>query len=280
MIGEKGDYIVYDCLNCRTLFTSEKVNTAAFDYDNYYHSGNLTVPGFVLERLAEIVRSFEKYRSHNRFLDVGCGAGTLLNIAGNEGWQAEGVEISKPSVEFLQSKGIKVFHGYLSSANFPDDSFDVITAVEILEHITNPEDVIKEINRILRPGGLFWATTPHGRGISARMLGSKWSCVAPPEHLHLFSVTGIKNMLTENGFDRIKILTQGTNPFEIIHTLRQNTAAGNAAETENNYNPVESAYEINASLSSSRWRKAVKGSLNGILNLTKMGDSLKIWAEK
>ena len=112
--------------------------------------------------------SFEKYRRNNRFLDVGCGAGTLLKAARKENWQAEGIEVSRALVELLRRQDIKVFHGDLAAAQFPDNSFDVAAAVEILEHIPEPLDVLREIYRVLRPGGLLWATTPHGSGASAR----------------------------------------------------------------------------------------------------------------
>ena len=69
--------------------------------------------------------------------------------------------------------------------------FDVVIASEVLEHVLDPHAMLVEILRVLRPGGLLWATTPHGRGISARLLGLEWSNVCPPEHLQLFSVAGI-----------------------------------------------------------------------------------------
>ena len=47
---------------------------------------------------------------------------------------------------------------------------------------------------MLRPGGLFWTTTPHARGLSARVLGLKWRCIWPPEHLQLFSVAWSKSV--------------------------------------------------------------------------------------
>lgn len=133
--------------------------------------------------------------------------------------EAEGVEISKSSVEYLQAENIKVFNGDLCKANFAENSFDVVKAVETLEHISSPNIILKEIHRVLRPGGLLWATTPHGNGASGKLLGAKWTCVAPPEHLHLFSVSGIKKLLTEAGFRNISISTQGVNPYEIFYAL-------------------------------------------------------------
>lgn len=277
-LGEKNNFSIHRCLGCGTLYTIETAGSSAFDYSNYYGEKNLEIPEFVYERLGEIVRSFEKYRRNNRFLDVGCGAGTLLSVALKENWNAEGVEVSQPSVDFLRSKGIKVFHGDLASADFEDNSFDVVTSVETLEHISAPENILKEVYRILRPGGLFWGTTPHGNGASARLLGTDWTCIAPPEHLHLFSVKGIRKLMAEHGFRNIKILTEGVNPAEIKNNFR--FSKKEKINDNENFKPVETAYEINARFSGSKSGRIIKSTVNKVLNLTKLGDSLKIWAEK
>ncbi len=277
-MAQKNGFDIFICKKCSTVCTVEKENSGVFDYENYYRESNLAIPDFVSIRLAEIVRDFEKYRQLNRFLDVGCGAGAFLKAAIGESWEAEGVEVSRSSVEYLQKQNIKVFYGDLAAANFAENSFDVVTAVEILEHIAEPEIVLKEIFRVLRPGGLMWATTPHGNGASRRLLGADWTCVAPPEHLHLFSVKGIKNLLTEAGFQNVRILTQGVNPFEIVHALRfGNNKSRQNAEIQSE---PTTAYELNSALSKSTSRRAVKNLLNYLLNITRLGDSLKIWAEK
>ncbi len=82
--GEKSLFNIYNCQKCGTLYTAGKRVANSFDYDNYYDETNLVIPEFVERRLREIVRSFERYQQNNRFLDVGCGAGTLLRAALNK----------------------------------------------------------------------------------------------------------------------------------------------------------------------------------------------------
>lgn len=285
-VGTKGDFSLQACAKCKSLFAVKvSAQTQSFSYDDYYDESNLAIPDFVHQRLDEIVSEFAPFRKNGCLLDVGCGAGVFLSAAKKAGWQAEGVEVSKPSVEHLHSQGFKVFHGTLEEAKFPDNHFDVVIATEVLEHVTEPKPLVEEIARILRPGGLFWGTTPHGKGLSAKMIGTEWSVIAPPEHLQLFSVAGMKNMFKESGFSQIEINTGATNPFELMAVLRKklskNSKSKEAAKyNEQNFNRVESSYELNESLSKSSLGKSLKNILNGMLNLTQLGDSIKFKAVK
>lgn len=285
-IGLKNNFKVFICSKCGSIHTAKSSDEQnLFSYDNYYDGGNTAIPDFVHQRLSEIVETFSPYRQNNSLLDVGCGAGILLLAGEKAGWKVEGVEVSNPAVEYLRGKGLKVFHGTLDEARFPDNHFDVITSVEVLEHITEPKYLVEEIYRILRPGGLFWGTTPHGRGLTAKTIGIDWSAVAPPEHLQLFSIPGIKIMFEQTGFSQVDVNTSAVNPFELITVLRKKVLkvsnGKKAAEIEEeNFNCTESSYKLNESFSKSPLRKSVKNVLNGILNLTRLGDSIKFWAVK
>jgi SAM-dependent methyltransferase len=266
------------CRACSTLYVAELPGAgAAEDYDSYYGEENLAVPEFIERRLDEIVAGFEPYRRGGRVLDVGCGAGTFLRAALRGGWEALGVEVSKPAAEFNREAGFDVFDGELAEARYPEGHFDVVIASEVLEHVAEPREMLREILRVTRPGGLLWATTPNGRGFSARSLGLGWSAVSPPEHLHLFSRGAVRALLEEVGFARARVVTEGFNPFEVVRALRHGPApsahAGGAAR-------VQSGYELNAFLNEGGARRALKGFANGVLRLCRLGDSLKIRAEK
>lgn len=277
--GSKSGFEILECRSCRTLFTSYlPLAEAAEDYDAYYHEDNLTIPEFINRRLDEIVKEFHPYRQSGRLLDVGFGAGTLLEAARRAGWQTTGVEVAQSAVQHVRSLGFEVFCGTLQSANFPENHFDVVTASEVLEHVQDPELVLREIARVLRPGGLLWMTTPHARGVSANLLGLKWSIVSPPEHLQLFSVAGLKKMLTDNEFRSVRVVTEGLNPYELLQVLR-NPRLETTNESAGSHR-VESGYSLNEALMASPSRRFLKSAVNNLLNLSRLGDSLKIWAEK
>ncbi|HEV3468939.1 MAG TPA: class I SAM-dependent methyltransferase [Pyrinomonadaceae bacterium] len=289
--GAKNGVALAECRACATLYAESA--PAAFDYDGYYDEANLSVPEVVGARLDEIFASFAPYRRTNRLLDIGCGAGSLLEAARRAGWEAFGTEVSPPAVEHARRAGFEVFHGDLGGAPYPDGHFDVVTASEIIEHLADPRAMIRQAARVLRPGGLFWATTPHGRGLTARVLGLRWSVVAPPEHLQLFSLGGLRRMLREAGFRRARVASRGFDPFEIWRVLRGSTGAGRAngaasAGAATGEQPalsegcarVESGYRLNAALMSNGATRAAKAALNAALGATRLGDSIKVWAEK
>ena len=286
--GQKNDFQLLACEACATVYTANfPITSPTQDYDNYYTAENLTVAAFIEKHLDEIVATFEPYRKNNRLLDVGCGAGTFLQAAARAGWEGAGVEVSQTAAAHLREHGFEVFCGELEKAGYSDGHFDVVIASEVVEHVRDPKAIFGEIARVLRPGGLLWATTPHGRGISARLLKTKWSIVCPPEHLQLFSVAGIRKLLGEVGFRNVKVATHGTNPFEILHTLRSRAKpappdidAGAGAEAAEHFNRVETGYQLNEFLTDSPSRKVLKGALNKMLNTGRIGDTLKIRAEK
>jgi SAM-dependent methyltransferase len=261
------------CSACATLFMRELPRTEVLHsvYDTYYDDSNLSAPEFVMKRLEEIVATFAPYRTTGRLLDVGFGAGTLLEAARRGGWTAQGVEVSERAVEQARSRGFDVQCASLADARYPDAHFDVVTAVEVLEHVTDPLALLAEIARVLRPGGLLWATTPHARGLSARLLGNAWTVVVPPDHIQLFSLRGIRTLLARAAFHPQRIDTHGINPHEILqHFRRRNPPAG--------FDRVTSSYELNAFFSERPTRRAIKSAANATLSALRLGDSLKIYA--
>ncbi|MEO5858811.1 MAG: class I SAM-dependent methyltransferase [Pyrinomonadaceae bacterium] len=277
-VGEKNGFRIFRCSACGTLFTSHLPAAGGEeDYDAYYTPSNLTVPPFILTRIREIFGGFERYRQLDRILDIGFGAGTMLQVGRELGWETFGIEVSGPAVEQARKEGFAVFHGDLLNAGYATDYFDVVTASEIIEHLPDPAEALREISRILRPGGLFWATSPSARSLSYRAMGTHWTVISPPEHLQLYSAQAVKHLLLKSGFSKVSVNTSGLNPVEILHHFR----SGSKTEPSSpSFDRVRSAYDINEALTRSRFRTAIKGGANRVLRFLGLGDSLKIKAIK
>ena len=277
-MGTKNELEILSCRKCSTVYTPYLPwYSSELYYETYYRDQNLAPPPFVQSRLEEIVAEFGSYRETNRLLDIGCGAGNLLLAARKNGWDAHGLDVAPNAIQHIRELGFEVFHGELRDAQFPSAHFDVITAAELLEHLPDPRAELKEIVRLLRPGGLFWTTTPHARGLAARVLGLKWRCISPPEHLQLFSVQGLKSLMLDAGFRDIRLQTTGTNPIEIWNAARGRKPP---VTTEQHYDRVLTGYQLNESLMKSRSRRALKSVLNSALNISRLGDSLKVFATR
>jgi 2-polyprenyl-3-methyl-5-hydroxy-6-metoxy-1,4-benzoquinol methylase len=275
-IGVKGGFDLSLCRACGTLYDSIlPTSDREMPYDFYYIEETPVVPEFIDKRLEEIVNSFAPYRLTNRLVDIGCGAGSFLMTAKRANWDAEGVEVSPATVERLRSSGLEVFSGELGQAAFPTAHFDVVTASELIEHVHDPSSLIAEIARVLRPGGLFWATTPNARGASARILKLNWSIISPAEHLHLFSIRGLIKLLSRHGFSRVHVKSEGLHLPELLGGFRKRERTGVAA-----HNRVDSNYRLNEELLRNPRRRVLRNAANAILRASRLGDSLKIWAER
>lgn len=278
-IGEKNTFLMLTCQNCHSLYSSYlPIGEEAENYNEYYTESNLKVPDFILSRLDEIIEDFQPFFTNGRLLDIGFGAGTLMQVARDKSWQTTGVEVSKPAIEHAQKLGFEVFYGELSEAKYPANHFDVVTASEILEHCPQSEILLDEVVCILRPGGLIWATTPSANGLSYKLTGLDWTIICPPEHLQLFSKKAIRLIIKKAGFSQLKIQTFGFNPFEIIDTIWR--LATNGREKKHTFNRVGTGYALNESLTKSPVRQRIKNLLNGTLDFLSVGDSLKIKAIK
>jgi len=138
-----------------------------------------------------------------RLLDVGCFCGTLLSEAKAKGWEVDGVEPSRWAREKARELfGLDIRHPSLKAASFPDNTFDVVTAVDVLEHFRYPQEEVQEIRRILRPGGVLYLSTPDVASLMPRILRSRWWGFRP-EHLFYFSRRSLRSFLVSLGFETV-----------------------------------------------------------------------------
>jgi 2-polyprenyl-6-hydroxyphenyl methylase/3-demethylubiquinone-9 3-methyltransferase len=131
-----------------------------------------------------------------RILDVGCGAGFLANALASEGHRVSGVDMSRGSLkiaaahrpESLKARGGPAY-AVADAYRLPyrDASFDAVTALDFLEHVTAPERVLAEAARILRPGGLFFFHTFNRNPLAWLIVikGVEWFVRNTPKRMHV-----------------------------------------------------------------------------------------------
>ncbi|MHB1316309.1 MAG: class I SAM-dependent methyltransferase, partial [Minisyncoccota bacterium] len=97
--------------------------------------------------------------------------------------------------------------GDLLDQNIKKESVDIVSMLDVLEHMSKPFSELIYARDILVSGGLLLINTPNGESLLARILKKSWHLVVPPEHLYYFSPKNLKSYLEKNGFE---VLYSGT----------------------------------------------------------------------
>ncbi|MFY9268450.1 MAG: class I SAM-dependent methyltransferase [Candidatus Manganitrophaceae bacterium] len=131
-----------------------------------------------------------------RILEIGCATGEFCKVASDAGAQVIGSDYSKDAIEMAHSRypQIHFIAGELKESDFPPESFDMIVAFEVIEHVLHPKEWMVRLSRLLRVGGQLVLSTPNygfGRSIGVEnWIGFKRSF----EHLYFFSVESIRRI--------------------------------------------------------------------------------------
>jgi SAM-dependent methyltransferase len=121
--------------------------------DHWWHSSRRAI---VLDRIADVYAG----RQDLRMVDAGCGTGLMLRELERFG-AAEGVDISDDALAFCRDRGLTCVHkGSLTDLPFEDGSIDVVTVLDVLEHIEDQVAALREIRRVLKPGGRLFLFAP------------------------------------------------------------------------------------------------------------------------
>lgn len=217
ILAIKNGYTVVKCVNCNLIYVKDlpsyrtlkkfyssdyffRSSKDGIGYRNYLQDENVHRLNscFLLDKI-------EKIKNIGSLLDIGCGYGFFLDEAKKRGWNAFGIDISEQACEYAKKElRLNVFNCNLSDCRFNNDYFDVITLLGTFEHLANPLDELKQINRILKKDGILLLATLNIGGIVRYF---KLFQYKPPEHLFYFSKETIQKFLIRTGFYIEKIDT-------------------------------------------------------------------------
>src|SRR5690606_17460525 len=149
--------------------TSSKINNEIYDSlgERWYTAYDDPIALLRAENRVKLPWIVERIIMHKienpLILDVGCGAGFLCNELSEKGYRVKGIDLSRESLAIArQYDKTKLVEYQIADAYklpFQANSFDVITCLDFLEHVDRPHEVIREISRVLKPGGLFFFHT-------------------------------------------------------------------------------------------------------------------------
>ena len=158
-----------------------------------------------------LLDEFEGFRTSGKLLEVGCGPGLFLGSAAQRSWDCTGIEMLDDMARVTRERYGVTVKPDLFEARFPDASFDVCYMNEVIEHVINPVPMMREIHRVLRPGGIALLRTGNARSWSARLNGAKWWYYHFGGHGHIrfFGPESAEALCKAGGFERVRVDTRG-----------------------------------------------------------------------
>jgi len=183
-------------------------------WDYFAHNQELVDLDFAREAGNEIIDLLEPYIERNgRNLDYGCGTGHLLGYLFARGYNGAGLDSSAESIKKMEEKynGNRHFQGAVLSSGIPnpikDSNFDFCFFLETIEHILpNELDLnLKEINRLLKPGGYLFVSTPNKEKLDRnKVICPDCGCIFHwVQHMNSFNVETLSNIMRRNGFETV-----------------------------------------------------------------------------
>jgi len=134
------------------------------------------VPAPVQEFFRELPGRREFMRLHlppppARVLDVGCATGYIAEILTGEGYRVTGLELNSRMVEEARTRGVDVIqHDLEEPLPLPDGSFEAVHVCEVIEHIYDTGGLLRELRRVLVPGGVLIMSTPNLNSLRHRVM--------------------------------------------------------------------------------------------------------------
>jgi SAM-dependent methyltransferase len=214
--GVPGEWWLRECGDCGSLFLedppSQDALTRAYAPDYYAYSvERISTLKLILQRAlcySKATREPE-FASPGRVLDFGCGAGTFLIEMRERGWRCAGVEINAGARARAGETGLDVRQCLLGPHGFEPESFDYVRANHSLEHVLHPDEVLREMFAVLKPGGTLFVGVPTTTSQNARVFGPSWWHLTPPLHTFVPSTRGLSQLVERSGFHMTRVSTNG-----------------------------------------------------------------------
>jgi SAM-dependent methyltransferase len=197
-------YHLYTCPSCGLVFIHPLPDGEELDSlysEAYYGKGRKKFASLLESTIATITllkwkRLRPLMRPGDAFLDIGCGRGTLVNLARAAGMEGYGLERHFPGAPFSPH----IFYHDLNECRFPDNHFQVVVLWHVLEHLPAPVETLQEIYRILKPGGRLSLAVPNYGGSQAQASQRHWFHLDLPRHFWQFDSSSLDRMVAGVGF--------------------------------------------------------------------------------
>jgi len=156
------------------------------------------------------ILDFFKGKEKGSLLEIGSHAGVFLNAAKERGWDVTGIEPNPlPRIYSEKNFGLKVHPESFEQTTLKDNTFDVIIATHVIEHIYDPKVFIKKAYDLLKPGGILVLETPTYDSFSFRLLKHRERSVRCPGHIYFYTQKSLADAVKGAGFKVVNQVAVG-----------------------------------------------------------------------
>jgi SAM-dependent methyltransferase len=151
----------------------------------------------------KLIKIFKKYKPDGKLLDIGAGSGIMVEAALENGYRAVGIEPSRWLQQNAAKRNLPILQGTFPHPEITG-TFDIITFVDVIEHVTHPGSILTQISQSLTDDGILVLVTPDVRSVAARLLRFRWWHYRFA-HIGYFNRKNLTFLLEKTGFNIIRI---------------------------------------------------------------------------
>jgi SAM-dependent methyltransferase len=205
-----GAYELLHCASCQHVWlgNAPTPDEMSYFYGPQYHRAVGGTGEISTARWKRQLGVIQQYKSGGHILDIGCSSGGFLASIRGASWELNGIEASLPTAERARAiTGGNIVAGDVMDAVFPPCSMDVVTCSDVLEHLYEPQEVLRRISTWLKPGGIFYVFVPNILSWEARAFRSYWYGLDLPRHLHHFSIKSLASLAESANLRQVRMVT-------------------------------------------------------------------------
>jgi len=149
----------------------------------------------------------ELFPKRGKLIEIGSFCGIFLNRIRANGWEVMGLEPDRGAADYSRAKyNLNVTGDLLPNPALPDHAFDAVVMLHVIEHMPDPAGSLREIHRILKPGGVLAVETPRFDSLMFKLLGRRERSLSNCDsHVYFFTGPMLRQLLEKSGFEIIRV---------------------------------------------------------------------------
>ncbi len=228
--GVPGKWDILKCHNCglgvlSPLPTPDVI--ASFYQETFYSTSSQLRFNSVVETLRMMLGRMrclgirKLMRRKGKILDYGSGAGHFVSAMRRLGVDVSSVDIANQDNSLIQGRDVIAMDNERPRMNFPEHYFDAVSLWYVVEHLLSPRETIREIRRILKPGGILLLAQQDFSSLQSRFFKVNWLVLDPPRHIYQFNEKNLTSLCEELGFSLVRLERSSIEmgPFNILQSM-------------------------------------------------------------